>query len=118
MPKMFYSQSICSRMFASHRRAVQGKDKDSIYKQTQEDSCSQVKRVSDYLYLCGLYRRLRGLARGQRLEPAIRRAACPLVFIAGNVSASEYVMTLYVPEAHSIGDAVFHFMRGVQRECD
>lgn len=55
-----------------------------------------------------LYRRLRGLETRHWLETAIRRTAWPFILTAAIASASGWAMTLYAPEAHSIGDVVFH----------
>ncbi len=55
-----------------------------------------------------LYRRLRSLETRHWLETAVRRTAWPFILTAAIVSASGWAMTLYAPEAHSIGDVVFH----------
>lgn len=55
-----------------------------------------------------LYRRLRGLETRHWLETAVRRTAWPFILTAAIASASGWAMTLYAPEAHSIGDVVFH----------
>jgi hypothetical protein len=64
--------------------------------------------VVDGVLSASLYRRLRGLETRHWLETAIRRTAWPFVLTAAIVSASGWGMTLYAPEAHSIGDVVLH----------
>lgn len=66
----------------------------------------------DGVLSASLYRRLRGLETRHWLETALRRTAWPFIFTAAIVSASGWAMTLYAPEAHSIGDVVFHAKHG------
>lgn len=66
----------------------------------------------DGVLSASLYRRLRGLETRHWLETALRRTAWPFIFTAAIVSASGWAMTLYAPEAHSIGDVVFHATHG------
>lgn len=65
----------------------------------------------DGVLSASLYRRLRGLETRHWLETAIRRTAWPFILTAAIASASGWAMTLYAPEAHSIGD-VFHSKKG------
>jgi hypothetical protein len=62
----------------------------------------------DGVLSASLYRRLRGLDARHWLETAIRRTAWSFILTAAIVSATGWGMTLYAPEAHSIGDVVFH----------
>lgn len=55
-----------------------------------------------------LYRRLRGLESRHWLETAIRKTVAPFVMTAVVVSSCGYVMSLYVPEADSMGDVIRH----------
>jgi len=55
-----------------------------------------------------LYHRLRGLETRHWLETAIRRTAWPFIVTAIIVSAIGWAMSLYAPQAHSIGDVIFH----------
>lgn len=61
----------------------------------------------DGVLSASLYRKLRGLKTQHWLETALRRTAWPFVLTAVFVSATGWVMTLYAPGAHSIGDVVF-----------
>jgi len=61
-----------------------------------------------------LYRRLRGLETRHWLETALRRTGWPFVLTAMVFSASGWAMTLYAPDARSIGDVVFHARQGGQ----
>lgn len=58
-----------------------------------------------------LYHRLRGLETRHWLETAIRRTAWPFIATALVVSAIAWAMSLYAPQAHSIGDVIFHLTR-------
>ena len=62
----------------------------------------------DGVLTVSLYRKIRKLETRHWLETAVRRTALPFVLTATIVSASGWAMTLYAPEAHSIGDVVFH----------
>lgn len=62
----------------------------------------------DGVLSASLYRRLRRIETRHWLQTAISRTAGPFVLTAAIVSASGWAMTLYAPEAHSIGDVVFH----------
>lgn len=62
----------------------------------------------DGVLSASLYRRLRGLETRHWLETALRRTALPFALTAAIVSASSWGMTLYAPEAHSIGDVISH----------
>lgn len=66
----------------------------------------------DGVLSASLYRRLRGLETRHWLETAVRRTAFPFALTAAIVSASGWAMALYVPEAHSIGDVIFHSRQG------
>jgi len=66
----------------------------------------------DGVLSASLYRRLRGLETRHWLETALRRTVWPFIFTAAIVSASGWAMTLYAPEAHSIGDVIFHAKHG------
>lgn len=66
----------------------------------------------DGVLSASLYRRLRGLETRHWLETAFRRTALPFALTAAIVSASGWGMTLYAPEAHSIGDVISHSKRG------
>ncbi len=60
----------------------------------------------DGVLSAGLYRRLRGPQTQHWLETAIRRTVWPFVLAAMFAAASGWAMTLYAPEAHSIGDVL------------
>lgn len=62
----------------------------------------------DGVLSASLYRRLRGLETRHWLETALRRTAMPFALTAIIVSASGWAMTLYAPEAHSIGEVIYH----------
>lgn len=66
----------------------------------------------DGVLSASLYRRLRGLETRHWLETAIRRTVWPFVLTAAIVAAAGWAMTLYAPEARSIGDVVFHVKQG------
>ncbi|HEY0665866.1 MAG TPA: hypothetical protein VGD24_07360 [Gallionella sp.] len=66
----------------------------------------------DGVLSASLYRRLRGLETRHWLETALRRTALPFALTAAIVSASGWGMALYAPEAHSIGDVIYHSMQG------
>jgi hypothetical protein len=66
----------------------------------------------DGVLSASLYRRLRGLETRHWLETALRRTALPFALTAVIVSASGWGMTLYAPEAHSIGDVISHSNHG------
>lgn len=66
----------------------------------------------DGVLSASLYRRLRGLETRHWLDTALRRTALPFAFTAAIVSASGWGMSLYAPEAHSIGDVIAHSTRG------
>lgn len=55
-----------------------------------------------------LYHRLRGIETKHWLETAVSRTVWPFVLTAVVVSATGWVMTQYAPEAHSIGDVIYH----------
>ena len=63
----------------------------------------------DGVLSASLYHRLRGLETRHWLETAFRHTALPFVLTAAIISASGWAMSVYAPEAHSIGDVVFHF---------
>jgi hypothetical protein len=63
----------------------------------------------DGVLSASLYRRLRGFETRHWLETALRHTALPFALTAAIVSASGWVMALYAPEAHSIGDVISHF---------
>ena len=62
----------------------------------------------DGVLSASLYRRLRGLETRHWLETALRRTALPFFLTAIIVSASGWAMTLYAPEAQSIGEVITH----------
>lgn len=62
----------------------------------------------DGVLSASLYHRLRGLETRHWLDTAIRRTAWPFIVTAIVVSALGWGMSLYAPEAHSIGDVIFH----------
>ena len=55
-----------------------------------------------------LYHRLRGLETRHWLETAIRRTVWPFITTAIVVSVIGWGMSLYAPEAHSIGEVLLH----------
>lgn len=66
----------------------------------------------DGVLSASLYRRLRGrLETRHWLETALRRTALPFAISAVIVSASGWVMTLYAPDAHTIGGVISHSKR-------
>lgn len=65
----------------------------------------------DGVLSASLYRRLRGLETRHWLETALRRTALPFALTAVIVSASGWAMTLYAPDAHSIGGVISHSKR-------
>ena len=66
----------------------------------------------DGVLSASLYRRLRGLETRHWLETALRRTALPFALTAAIVTASGWAMARYAPEAHSIGDVIFHSRQG------
>jgi hypothetical protein len=62
----------------------------------------------DGVLSASLYRKLRGLETQHWLETALRRTALPFALTAIFVTASGWAMTVYAPEAHSIGDVISH----------
>lgn len=66
----------------------------------------------DGVLSASLYRRIRGLEARHWLETAVRRTAVPFAITAAIVSAFGWGMSLYAPEAHSIGDVISHSKRG------
>jgi hypothetical protein len=55
-----------------------------------------------------LYHRLRGLETRHWLETAFRHTALPFALAAAIISASGWAMSVYAPEAHSLGDVIVH----------
>lgn len=55
-----------------------------------------------------LYRRLRGLHTRHWLETAVHRTALPFLITALIVAGTGFGMALYAPEAHSLGEVVYH----------
>lgn len=68
--------------------------------------------IVDGVLSASLYRRLRGLEVRHWLETALRHTALPFSLTAAIVSASGWGMALYAPEAHSIGDVIYHSKHG------
>ena len=66
----------------------------------------------DGVLSASLYRRLHGFETRHWLGTALRRTALPFALTAAIVSASGWGMALYAPEAHSIGDVIFHSKQG------
>lgn len=66
----------------------------------------------DGVLSASLYRKLRGLHTRHWLETAIHRTALPFIITAAIVSASGWAMALYAPEAHSIGEVIYHAKHG------
>lgn len=66
----------------------------------------------DGVLSASLYRRLRGLETRHWLETAFRRTALPFAATAVVVSALGWGMSLYAPEAHSIGGVMSHSRHG------
>lgn len=62
----------------------------------------------DGVLAASLYRRLRRLETGHWLETAVRRTVIPFALTALVAAASGWGMTIYVPEACSIGDVMAH----------
>jgi len=62
----------------------------------------------DGVLSASLYRKLRGLETNHWLETALRHTALPFALTAAIVSASGWAMTIYAPEAHSIGEVISH----------
>lgn len=65
----------------------------------------------DGVLAASLYRRLRRLETRHWLETAIRRTAAPFAATALIAAVSGWGMTIYAPEAHSIGDVMTHTRR-------
>jgi len=63
----------------------------------------------DGVLSASLYRKLRGLETRHWLETAFRHTALPFALAAAIISASGWAMSVYAPEAHSIGDVITHF---------
>jgi hypothetical protein len=62
----------------------------------------------DGVLAAGLYRRLRGLGNRHWLETAIRRTVVPFVVATLIAALVGWGMSLYAPEARSIGDVLLH----------
>lgn len=62
----------------------------------------------DSVLSASLYHRLRGLETRYWLETAIRRTVWPFLLSALTVSALAWVVSLYMPGVHSIGDIIFN----------
>ena len=62
----------------------------------------------DGVLAASLYRRLRGLDSRHWLETAIRRTFLPFAIAAIVTASIGWGMTLYAPEADSIGDVLLH----------
>ncbi len=62
----------------------------------------------DGVLAAGLYRRLRRLEYQHWLETAIRRTVWPFVLTAIIVCVAAWGMSVYAPEAHSIGEVMIH----------
>lgn len=62
----------------------------------------------DGVLAAGLYRRLRRLEHQHWLETAIRRTVWPFVLTAIVVCVAAWGMSVYAPEAHSIGEVMAH----------
>lgn len=65
----------------------------------------------DGVLAASLYRRLRRLETRHWLETAIRRTVVPFALTALVAAVSGWGMTIYVPEAHSIGDVMTQIRR-------
>lgn len=66
----------------------------------------------DGVLSASLYRRLRDLETRHWLETAFRHTALPFALAAAVTSASGWAMSVYAPEAHSIGDVIVHVRQG------
>jgi hypothetical protein len=66
----------------------------------------------DGVLAASLYRRLRGLETRHWLETALRRTALPFALTAIIFSAAGWGMSIYAPEAHSIGEVISHSNQG------
>lgn len=66
----------------------------------------------DGVLSASLYRRLRGLETRHWLETALRRTLRPFALTTVLVVASGWGMAIYAPEAHTIGDVIFHLRHG------
>lgn len=62
----------------------------------------------DGVLAAGLYRRLRRLEHQHWLETAFRRTVWPFILTAIVVCVAAWGMSLYAPEAHSIGQVLAH----------
>ena len=62
----------------------------------------------DGAFAAGLYRHLRGREPRHWLETAVRRTFLPFAVAAVVVTLTGWLMTLYAPEASSIGDVLLH----------
>jgi hypothetical protein len=62
----------------------------------------------DSMLSASLYHRLRGLETPHWMETAMRRTALPFILAAVMTSIAGWLMALYAPEAHSIGDVLVH----------
>lgn len=58
-----------------------------------------------------LFRRLRGIQSRHWIDTALRRTAMPFALTAAIVSACGWGMTLYAPDAHSVGDVMLEMKR-------
>lgn len=67
----------------------------------------------DGVLAASLYRRLRGLETRHWLETALRRTFWPFALTALVVTGSAWVMQIYAPEAHAIGQVVSHWKNGL-----
>lgn len=61
----------------------------------------------DGVLSASLYHRLRGLETRHWLETAIRRTAWPFLLSAFIVSVIAWLISIYIPGTHSIGDIIF-----------
>jgi len=65
----------------------------------------------DGVLSASLYHKLRGLRTRHWLETAIHRTALPFLITAVIVSAAGWAMALYAPDAHSLGEVIYHVER-------
>jgi hypothetical protein len=62
----------------------------------------------DSMLSASLYHRLRGIETRHWMETAMRRTALPFILAAVMTAIAGWLMALYAPEAHSIGDVLVH----------
>lgn len=66
----------------------------------------------DGVLSASLYRKLRGLDTRHWLETALRRTVLPFALTAAVVSCCGWLMSVYAPEAHSLGEVIAHAKLG------